>query len=138
MKEDTEENQEAYNEATEKWNKKLLVLRARSKNYAIKTILNKAKAIESAAFWQYADFDYRGRLYFIEPYLNFQGNDLARGLMMFADGKPIGEDGIKWLSILPPLVIINLTKLISSLNGLPSITNLTYKRKAFVLYQSIR
>jgi DNA-directed RNA polymerase len=50
-------------------------------------------------FWQFADCDYRGRLYFLEPYLNFQGNDLARGLMMFADGKPIGEAGIKWLAI---------------------------------------
>jgi DNA-directed RNA polymerase len=99
IKEDTKENQEAYNEATLKWNKKLLVLRARSKNYAMKTILHKAEAIGSTVFWQYADFDYRGRLYFIEPYLNFQGNDLARGLMMFADGKRIGEDGIKWLAI---------------------------------------
>jgi DNA-directed RNA polymerase len=99
MKEDTEENKDAYNEATRKWNKKLLVLRARSKNYALKTILNKAEAIGTSAFWQYADCDYRGRLYFLEPYLNFQGNDLARGLMMFADGKPIGEAGIKWLAI---------------------------------------
>ena len=99
MKEDTKENRKAYNEATEKWNKKLLVLRARSKNYALKTIMNKAEAIASSVFWQYADCDYRGRLYFLEPYLNFQGNDLARGLMMFADGKPIGEDGIKWLAI---------------------------------------
>ena len=99
MKEDTEENRTAYNEATEKWNKKLLVLRARSKNYALKTIMNKAEAIGTSVFWQYADCDYRGRLYFLEPYLNFQGNDLARGLMMFADGKPIGEEGIKWLAI---------------------------------------
>ena len=99
MKEDTEENRDAYNEATRKWNKKLLVLRARSKNYALKTILSKAKAINTSVFWQYADCDYRGRLYFLEPYLNFQGNDLARGLMMFADGKRIGETGIKWLAI---------------------------------------
>jgi len=99
IKDDNAETQEAYNEATRKWNKKLLVLRARSKNYALKTILNKAEVIGTSVFWQFADCDYRGRLYFLEPYLNFQGNDLARGLMMFADGKPIGEEGIKWLAI---------------------------------------
>jgi len=99
MKESSQENEEAYNEATRKWNKKLVVLRARSKNYAIKTILNKAEAIGHSVFWQYADCDYRGRLYFLEPYLNFQGNDLARGLLQFADGKPIGEEGIRWLAI---------------------------------------
>jgi DNA-directed RNA polymerase, mitochondrial len=99
IKDDNAETQEAYNEATRKWNKKLLVLRARSKNYALKTILNKAEVIGTSVFWQFADCDYRGRLYFVEPYLNFQGNDLARGLMMFADGKPIGEEGIKWLAI---------------------------------------
>jgi DNA-directed RNA polymerase len=99
IKDDNAETQEAYNEATRKWNKKLLVLRARSKNYALKTILNKTEVIGTSVFWQFADCDYRGRLYFLEPYLNFQGNDLARGLMMFADGKPIGEAGIKWLAI---------------------------------------
>ena len=99
MKDDTKENRDAYNESTRKWNKKLLVLRARSKNYALKTIMQKAEAIGTSVFWQYADCDYRGRLYFLEPYMNFQGNDLARGLMMFADGKPIGEEGIKWLAI---------------------------------------
>ena len=99
MKESTPENEKEYNEASKRWNKKLLVLRARSKNYALKTIIQKAEAIDEAVFWQYADCDYRGRLYFLEPYLNFQGNDLARGLMTFADKEIIGVEGIKWLSI---------------------------------------
>lgn len=99
MRESTKENEDAYNKATLKWNKKLLVLRARSKNYAIQTVIKKAIALGDAPFWQYADCDYRGRLYFIEPYLNFQGNDLARGLMQFAEGKPIGKKGIRRLAI---------------------------------------
>lgn len=34
--------------------------------------------------------DFRGRVYPIPPHLSHIGNDISRGLLMFADGKKIG------------------------------------------------
>lgn len=42
--------------------------------------------------------DSRGRLYPI-PALNLQGADYVKGLLEFEEGKPLGQDGIKWLKI---------------------------------------
>lgn len=43
--------------------------------------------------------DFRGRAYPIPPHLNHIGNDLSRGLLKFADKKPLGERGLRWLKI---------------------------------------
>jgi DNA-directed RNA polymerase len=43
--------------------------------------------------------DFRGRLYPAVPYLNPQGDDLARGLLTFAHGKPLGTAGIRFLAV---------------------------------------
>jgi len=43
--------------------------------------------------------DWRGRVYPFPENLNPQGNDIARALLEFADGKPIGEKGAFWLAI---------------------------------------
>jgi DNA-directed RNA polymerase len=40
--------------------------------------------------------DFRGRIYPI-PHFNFTRDDRVRGLFLFADGKPIGVEGLKWL-----------------------------------------
>ena len=37
-------------------------------------------------------FDFRGRVYPVPMFLNPQGNSLAKGLLMFADGKPLGSE----------------------------------------------
>ena len=56
----------------------------------------------------YADFpeiffphqlDWRGRIYPMPQYLHPQGNDLARGLIQFAKGKPLGETGAYWFQV---------------------------------------
>jgi DNA-directed RNA polymerase len=41
----------------------------------------------------------RGRLYSRCPYISPQGGDLNRGLIRFAESKPITEKGIKWLKV---------------------------------------
>ena len=41
----------------------------------------------------------RGRLYSSCPYLSPQGGDLNRGLIRFAEPKPITEKGFKWLKV---------------------------------------
>lgn len=45
--------------------------------------------------------DFRGRIYPIPTFLQPQGNDLARGLLTFADGLPLTEEnlGAGWLAI---------------------------------------
>ena len=43
--------------------------------------------------------DFRSRLYYVPSYLNPQGTDLAKSLLKFAEKKPIGEEGFKWLCI---------------------------------------
>ncbi len=43
--------------------------------------------------------DFRGRMYPIPAYLQPQGNDLARGLLTFAQGRPVGPGGDDWLAI---------------------------------------
>ena len=43
--------------------------------------------------------DFRGRAYPIPPYLNHMGADNVRGLLVFAEGKELGETGLRWLKI---------------------------------------
>jgi DNA-directed RNA polymerase len=43
--------------------------------------------------------DFRGRAYPMHPHLNHLGADLSRGLLQFAEGKPLGEHGMFWLYV---------------------------------------
>ncbi|MBI4595002.1 MAG: hypothetical protein HY730_01320 [Candidatus Tectomicrobia bacterium] len=43
--------------------------------------------------------DYRGRAYPIPPILNPQSDDLGRALLVFADGKLLGNKGADWLAV---------------------------------------
>lgn len=43
--------------------------------------------------------DFRGRAYPIPPNLNHIGDDLSRGLLTFAEGKELGNNGLRWLKI---------------------------------------
>ena len=62
-------------------------------------VTSKATALINKNFYQEIEADYRGRLYYKEPFLNFQGSDLARGIMMFGEGKAITEEGKWWLAV---------------------------------------
>jgi Autographiviridae RNA polymerase len=56
-----------------------------------------ANAMAAAGrFWVPLNTDFRGRIYGI-PHFNFQREDDVRALFLFADGEPIGEEGLKWL-----------------------------------------
>lgn len=43
--------------------------------------------------------DFRGRVYDLPSFLKPQGDDLSKGLLEFANGKPLGEEGIYWLAV---------------------------------------
>lgn len=56
-------------------------------------------APEEAIYFPY-QLDFRGRVYSIPTYLNPQGNDLAKGLLRFAEGKPIATgEAAGWLAV---------------------------------------
>ena len=61
--------------------------------------LRLASELREETFWIPHCPDFRGRLYPQSQDLNFTGDDLSRGLIRFAEGKPFGKRGIYWLAI---------------------------------------
>jgi DNA-directed RNA polymerase, mitochondrial len=45
------------------------------------------------------NMDFRGRAYPVPPHLSNVGSDLCRGMLVFAEGKPLGERGLYWLKV---------------------------------------
>ena len=71
-----------------------------SKQIERKFIISKAEVLTSwDGFYQEMELDYRGRMYNTEPFLNYQGNDLAKGMLLFYEEKPITDRGIHWLAV---------------------------------------
>jgi DNA-directed RNA polymerase len=63
--------------------------------------LNLAEKFKDREFYFPHLLDFRGRMYPSPAYLQPQGNDLARGLLTFGQGRPVTEDngGAGWLAI---------------------------------------
>src|SRR5690606_30613222 len=51
------------------------------------------------AFFFPFQLDFRGRAYTMPSGLTPQGDDLAKGLLTFADAVPLGDEGVDWLAI---------------------------------------
>lgn len=66
---------------------------------ALRTIQSAAEMARATRFYYPHRLDFRGRAYPVCSGLNPQGDDLARSLLHFADGLPLGEHGEKWLAI---------------------------------------
>lgn len=45
------------------------------------------------------NLDFRGRSYPIPPHFSNIGSDLCRGMLMFAESKPLGARGLFWLKV---------------------------------------
>ncbi|KAK5117258.1 hypothetical protein LTR62_005875 [Meristemomyces frigidus] len=58
-----------------------------------------ARAVANETLYFPHNMDFRGRAYPIPPYLNHMGADNVRGLLVFAEGKPLGKNGLRWLKI---------------------------------------
>lgn len=69
--------------------------------------LSIANHFKDQVLWFPHNMDFRGRVYPLPPYFNHMGADLARSLLVFARGKPLGRAGFDWLK----LHCINLTGL---------------------------
>lgn len=50
-------------------------------------------------FWYPHQMDFRGRAYPIPAHLNHQGDDPCRGLLQFADERPVTVVGARWIAI---------------------------------------
>ncbi|KAJ6542761.1 hypothetical protein B0H19DRAFT_957630 [Mycena capillaripes] len=66
-----------------------------SVNYKIEI----SRSFLNDTFYLPHNVDFRGRAYPIPPHLNHIGDDLSRGLLMFAEKRPLGERGFRWLKI---------------------------------------
>jgi DNA-directed RNA polymerase len=75
-------------------------LKRRSQALEWSFIIAKANILKDEdIFYQYLDADYRGRLYYKEPFLNYQGSDISRGMLKFARAKPMTQEGLYWLAV---------------------------------------
>ncbi|KAL2519217.1 DNA-directed RNA polymerase 2 [Abeliophyllum distichum] len=57
------------------------------------------KMKDEDGFYYPHNLDFRGRAYPMHPYLNHLGSDLCRGILEFAEGRPLGKSGLQWLKI---------------------------------------
>jgi DNA-directed RNA polymerase len=73
--------------------------RNKSKVVAVCRTLESAERLGDQRFYFPIQLDYRGRFYYVPLFLNPQGDDLARGLLRFAEGKPLGVSGGYWLAV---------------------------------------
>ncbi|KAL6961101.1 DNA-directed RNA polymerase 2, chloroplastic/mitochondrial, variant 2 [Sarracenia purpurea var. burkii] len=54
---------------------------------------------DEEGFFYPHNLDFRGRAYPMHPYLNHLGSDVCRGILEFAEGRPLGKSGLHWLKI---------------------------------------
>lgn len=70
-------------------------------------LLSIANQFENEVLWLPLNLDFRGRVYPMSNIFSYQSHDVARSLFVFANGKPLGDEGLDWLKI----HIVNLTGL---------------------------
>lgn len=74
-------------------------VRQASKRLNLKRAIDVASEFGDNTLYYVYQCDFRGRLYAQGAGPNPQGTDYQKALIMFADGKPIGENGPGWLAI---------------------------------------
>ncbi|KAL7137956.1 hypothetical protein ABFS83_10G130300 [Erythranthe nasuta] len=57
------------------------------------------KMKDEEGFYYPHNLDFRGRAYPMHPHLNHLSSDLCRGVLEFAEGRPLGKSGLRWLKI---------------------------------------
>uniref|UniRef100_A0A0E0ACN1 DNA-directed RNA polymerase n=1 Tax=Oryza glumipatula TaxID=40148 RepID=A0A0E0ACN1_9ORYZ len=57
------------------------------------------KMREEDGFYYPHNLDFRGRAYPMHAHLSHLGSDLCRGVLEYAEGRPLGKSGLRWLKI---------------------------------------
>jgi DNA-directed RNA polymerase len=66
----------------------------RSKLHALNRAVAEARELkDEEAFWLPYNLDFRGRIYPLVANLSPQGNEFERGMLEYAEGRPLGESG---------------------------------------------
>lgn len=76
--------------------------KAVSKYFEHNQVVKKASLIvknNDGKFWQEATCDYRGRMYYAESFLEYQGSDSARSLFLFQEAKEVDAAGMYWMQV---------------------------------------
>ena len=81
------------------WASKKLCLSTRSTVTRDLSILKTIDDWSDGKFYLSMFLDFRGRMYAVEPFCSYQGSDLARGHLMFAEKKVMTSKGYRNLSI---------------------------------------
>ena len=87
------------------WKRRATLMHARNKRNRSKRIQFSQlmwmckKFRDQKAFYFPHTIDFRGRLYASTAFLNPQGEDAARCLLEFSEGKPLGSSGLPWLKV---------------------------------------
>jgi DNA-directed RNA polymerase len=87
--------EEAFSDIWKQVSKEARITKGREVN----TVLTMAQDLAGAIFYHGYYTDFRGRIYVASAYLHEQGADVAKGLLLRADAKPLGAIGFKWLKI---------------------------------------
>jgi len=58
-----------------------------------------AEEFRNHTFYFPYNLDFRGRAYPVPPNLNHLGSDMCRGMLRFAEKRPLGKNGLRWLKI---------------------------------------
>lgn len=74
-------------------------VRQRSKKRDFLATVQTAERMGPAVFWLPQQIDWRGRIYPATEHLSVEDGKLARALLEFADGKPLGERGVDALAL---------------------------------------
>lgn len=61
--------------------------------------LDIARALLGERFYMPHNVDFRGRAYPLSPHFNHLGNDVSRSLLIFWNGRRLGEEGFWWLKV---------------------------------------
>lgn len=70
-------------------------------NYSLRSIISQVAEEfkdEPRIYFPHS-LDFRGRAYPMHPHLNHMGQDICRGLLTFADARPLGRHGLGWLYV---------------------------------------
>ncbi|KLO16665.1 DNA/RNA polymerase [Schizopora paradoxa] len=75
----------------------------RANNHSMRCSINYkveiARAFLADTLYFPHNIDFRGRAYPMPPHLSHIGDDLSRGLLSFAESRPLGASGFRWLKI---------------------------------------